>query len=48
MTDVFANENIGLNTLRLLTIIGPDNGLSPGRRKAIIWTNASILLIEPL
>ena len=31
-----------------LTIIGSDNGLSPGRRKAIIWTNAGILLIRPL
>ena len=31
-----------------LTIIGSDNGLSPGRRQAIIWTNAVILLIEPL
>ena len=31
-----------------LTTIGPDNGLSPGRRQAIIWTNAVILLIEPL
>ena len=31
-----------------LTIIGPDNGLPPGRRQAIIWTNAGILLIEPL
>ena len=30
-----------------LTIIGPDNGLSPGRRRVIIWTNARILLIEP-
>ena len=30
-----------------LTIIGPDNGLSPGRCQAIIWTNAGILLIEP-
>ena len=30
-----------------LTIIGPDNGLSPGRRPAIIWTNAGILLIGP-
>ena len=30
-----------------LTIIGPDNGLSPGRRQAIIWSNAGILLIEP-
>ena len=31
-----------------LTIIGSDNVLSPGRRQAIIWTNAGILLIEPL
>ena len=31
-----------------LTIIGSDNGLSPGRRQAIIWTNASILSIGPL
>ena len=30
-----------------LTIIGPDNGLSPGRRQAFIWTNARILLIGP-
>ena len=31
-----------------LPIIGSDNGLSPGRRQAIIWTNAVILLIWPL
>ena len=31
-----------------LTIIGSDNGLSPGRREAIIWTNDGILLIGPL
>ena len=31
-----------------LTIIGWDNGLSPGRRQAIIWTNAEILLIRTL
>ena len=31
-----------------LTIIGSDNGLSPCRRQAIIWTNAGILLIRPL
>ena len=31
-----------------LTIIGSDNGLSPDRRQAIIWTNAGILLIVPL
>ena len=30
-----------------VTIIGPDNGLLPGRRQAIIWTNAGILLIGP-
>ena len=31
-----------------LAIIGSDNGLSPGRRQAIIWTNDGILLIGPL
>ena len=31
-----------------LTIIASDNGLSPGRRQAIIKTNAGILLIGPL
>ena len=31
-----------------LTIIGSDNGLSPGQRQAIIWTNAGILLIGSL
>ena len=31
-----------------LNIIGSDNGLSPTRRQAIIWTNAGILLIRPL
>ena len=31
-----------------LTIIGSDNGLSPGRRQAIIRTNAGILLIRTL
>ena len=30
------------------TIIGSDNGLSPGWRQAIIWTNAGILSIGPL
>ena len=30
-----------------LTIIGSDNGLSPGQCQAIIWTNAVISLIEP-
>ena len=31
-----------------LTSIGSDNGLSPGRRQAIIRTNAGILLLRPL
>ena len=30
------------------TIIGSDNGLSPDRRQAIIWTNAGILSTGPL
>ena len=34
--------------VRKLTIIGSDNGLSPDRRQAIIWTNAEKLLIGPL
>ena len=31
-----------------LTIVGSDNGLSPGRHQAIMWTSAGILLIGPL
>ena len=31
-----------------LTIIGSDNGLSPGRRQAIVWTNDGILLTGTL
>ena len=31
-----------------IIIIGSDNGLSPSRRQAIIWTNAGILSIGPL
>ena len=31
-----------------LTIIGSDNGLSPGQRQAIIWTIAGKMLIGPL
>ena len=30
-----------------LTLIGSDFGLSPGRRQAIIWTNAGILFVGP-
>ena len=32
----------------MLTIIGSNNGLSPGEHQAIIWTSARISLIEPL
>ena len=31
-----------------LIIIGSDNGLSPGRRQAIIWTNTGLVFIGPL
>ena len=31
-----------------LTIIASDEGLSPGRRQAIIWTSAGILLFGRL
>ena len=34
--------------VRKLTTIVSDNGLSPGRRQAIIWTSAVKLLIKPL
>ena len=30
-----------------LTIIGSDNGFSPGRHQAITWTNVGILIIGP-
>ena len=30
-----------------LTIIDSENGLPPGRRQAVIWTNAAILLLDP-
>ena len=47
---VFSNTHWGRVThirVSKLTVIGSDNGLSPGRRQAIIWTNAGILLIGP-
>ena len=31
-----------------LTITDSDNGVSPGRRQAIIWTIAEIVSINPL
>ena len=34
--------------LSKLTVIGSDNGLSPGRCQTIIWTNTAVLLIRTL
>ena len=31
-----------------LIIIGSGNGLTPGRRQAITWTNADLLFTGPL
>ena len=54
---LFSSIEAHINTLRLsdayicgskLTIIGSDDDLSPGRRQAIIWTNAGMLLIRTL
>ena len=36
------------NCLSKLTIIGSDNGLSPDKCQAIIWTSAGVLLTGPL
>ena len=33
-----------VNRASRLTIIGSDNDLSPGRRQAIIWTKAGMIL----
>ena len=37
-----------IRVTHISNIIGSDNSLSPGRRQAIIWTNAGMLLIGPL
>ena len=55
-TSYLSRRNHTLNSFRLgmhicvseLTIIASDNGLSPGRRQAIIWTKYEIVLIGPL
>ena len=51
--DIYLSEVIILNSSRPsgvgnITIIGSDNGLSPGQCKAIIWTSAGIFLIWTL
>ena len=44
-----AERNLGHHIYIYIYIyIGSDNSLSLGRRRAIIWTNAGILLIRPL
>ena len=51
MPNIFYLTHLGRVThicVSELTIIGSDNGLSPGRRQAIIWTNVGIFLIRPL
>ena len=50
MTEWHTYPSQTINMINDLTIFGSDNhnGLSPGRRQAIIWTNAGILLIGPL
>ena len=56
LTDEMFNMKFSFNSLSGVThicvselaIIVSDNGLSPSRRQAIIWTNAGILLIGPL
>ena len=53
--DYFVNRNryiieAGCNMYASVrgAIIGSDNGLSPVRRQAIIWTNAGLLLFRPM
>ena len=41
-------KNIHRSIVSKLTITDSDNGLSPDRRQAIIWTNAGLLVIGPL
>ena len=40
-------DRVTLICVSKITVIGSDNGLSPGRRQAILWANAGILLIGP-
>ena len=42
------NKSTTTNTSLNWANIGSDNGLSPGRRQTIIWTNARIWIIGPL
>ena len=44
---VSCNDRLRINSFRKIFNLSSDNGLSPGRHQAIIWTNAGILLFEP-
>ena len=46
--DVSLRPNDAYMCISKLSIIVSDNGLSPGRRQAVVWTNAGMLLIGPL
>ena len=48
VTDFAHSGRVTHTCVSKLTIIGSDNGLSPGRRQAIIWSNTVILLIRAL
>ena len=51
LVDLYILTHWGRRThicVRQLTIISSDNGLLPGRRRAIIWTRAGMLLIKHL
>ena len=48
MMNQFIEAEWRIYALGYLIIIGLDNGLSPGWRQAIIWTNNVILLIRTL
>ena len=38
----------GIYALAIYVFIGTDDGLSPDRRQAIIWTNATLLFLKPM
>ena len=45
---IIRRRGVSSDRRRSSYFIGSDNGLSPDRRQAIIWTNAGLLLIGPL
>ena len=45
---IMGQRGVSQNAGILVVLVGSDNGLSPGWRTTIIWTNNGILLIGPL